>query len=125
MITVTDRDSLRLSPGGTARFEGAQHDSDVSFFLVDSAPGAGPDLHVHPYTETWVVLAGQVQIEADGRMLRADPGAIVTATAGTAHRFVNCGPDRLEMVCIHASPLIVQEFLDEDQASIEPAGAVR
>ena len=39
-------------------FEGAAHGSEVSFFVVDDAPGEGPALHHHPYSETFVVIAG-------------------------------------------------------------------
>jgi mannose-6-phosphate isomerase-like protein (cupin superfamily) len=96
----------------------------VSFFWVDNAPGDGPDAHFHPYSETWIVLTGTAEIEADGEVLTAGPGAIVTATAGTVHRFVSRGADRLEMICIHASPTIEQVFLDE--ASIaSPRGEAR
>ena len=116
MITITARETLRLSEHGTARFEGAAHAAGVSFFWVDAAPGDGPDLHLHPYTETWVVISGSVEIEADGERLVGGPGAIVTATAGTAHRFAARGTERLEMICIHASPVIEQDFLEQTVA---------
>jgi hypothetical protein len=51
---------LQPSPGGTVTFEGDPYGSGVSFFLVDNVPGAGPDLHKHPYSETWTSgLAGR------------------------------------------------------------------
>lgn len=122
MITVTDRDSLRLSPAGTARFEGTDHSAGVSFFWVDNPPGVGPDRHLHPYSETWVVIAGTASIDADGDQLVAGPGSIVTVTAGTRHRFRSIGPSRLEMICIHASETIIQEFVeDELEPSTKPA----
>src|SRR5262249_20261154 len=52
------------SPGGTLTFEGEEHGSGVSFFLVNSEPGAGPDLHTHPYSETWIVRSGEVAFTA-------------------------------------------------------------
>lgn len=125
MITITDRESLRLSPGGTARFEGSDHRAGISFFWVDSEPGSGPDRHVHPYSETWVVLDGTAAIEADGRELFAGTGSVVTATAGTVHRFRSVGSRRLEMICIHASASIIQTFIqstDDDEVT-EPAPA--
>jgi mannose-6-phosphate isomerase-like protein (cupin superfamily) len=103
---------LVAGSGRTARFEGKDHQSGVSFFLVDNDPGQGPGLHRHPYSETWVVRAGSATITADGETVEAVAGDIVTVTAGTAHKFRNSGPDRLEMVCIHASPRMIQEDLE-------------
>ncbi len=51
MAHIIEKDELPHS--GTAhRFEGYLHgEMDVSFFLSDTAPGKGPDLHKHPYDE--------------------------------------------------------------------------
>lgn len=111
MITVTNRDAVKLPDSGTARFTGADHQADVSFFWVNSPPGSGPEFHWHPYTETWVVLHGEVLIETQDDQLRAHPGDIVTVTAETIHRFRVQGETNLQMVCIHASPTIIQEFV--------------
>ena len=86
----------------------------MTFFLVDDAPGHGPVLHRHPYTETWVVLAGEVAIWADGEVVEGRPEDIVTVSAGTAHKFRATGTERLRMVCIHASPRMIQEDLPDD-----------
>jgi len=32
--------------------------------------------------------------------------------AETPHKFKNMGPDRLEIICIHSSPRIIQEALE-------------
>jgi mannose-6-phosphate isomerase-like protein (cupin superfamily) len=84
----------------------------VSFFWVDAAPGAGPEFHRHPYTETWVVLGGRALVEADGESVVVREGHVATVGAGTVHRFRAMGEERLHMVCIHASPEIIQEFVD-------------
>ena len=104
---------LERSSGGTVTFEGEEHGSGVSFFLVDSAPGAGPGLHEHPYSETWVVRSGRARFTADGAEIEAGRGDIVVVGARTPHKFENIGTERLEIVCIHASPRIVQTWLDE------------
>jgi mannose-6-phosphate isomerase-like protein (cupin superfamily) len=111
MTTVTDREQLRRNTTGTALFVGADHGAGVSFFWVDTPPGGGPETHWHPYTETWVVLQGEAVIESDGEELRAGAGAIVTVHAGARHRFRSAGTGNLEMICIHASPTIIQEFV--------------
>jgi quercetin dioxygenase-like cupin family protein len=95
----------------TRRFEGQDHGGEVSFFLVDNDPGQGPALHVHPYSETWIVNKGEVEFTVDGQKTRALPGDVVVAAANIPHRFENVGSGRLEMVCIHACDRIVQRFL--------------
>ena len=113
MITVTDRSETLLPGSATAKFIGTEHGSDISFFWVDTPPGAGPGLHWHPYTETWVVLSGEVTVTADDEVVHAEAGNIVTVGAKTAHKFRNTGEDNLQMLCVHASPEIIQEFLTE------------
>ena len=52
MAQVISNDELPNN-GSVYRFEGYQYgDVDVSFFLSDTAPGKGPDLHKHPYDES-------------------------------------------------------------------------
>ncbi|MCF2585845.1 cupin domain-containing protein [Brevibacterium sp. UCMA 11752] len=111
MITITDRNQTLLPGSATAKFIGAEHGADISFFWVDVQAGKGPDLHWHPYTETWVVLAGEARIEADNETFEAHAGNIVTVVAETVHRFRSLGGDNLQMLCIHASPEIIQEFI--------------
>ena len=95
----------------TVRFEGRDYGGEVSFFLVDNEPGQGPALHVHPYSETWVVRKGEADFTVGDATTRAFPGDIVVAAANVPHRFENVGAGQLELVCIHASDTIVQEWV--------------
>jgi mannose-6-phosphate isomerase-like protein (cupin superfamily) len=104
---------LEPSPGGTVTFEGEPYGSAVSFFLVNNEPGNGPDLHRHPYSETWIVRSGNARITADGEDLDVGPGDIIAVSAETPHKFKNIGDERLDIICIHASPRIIQEDLEE------------
>jgi mannose-6-phosphate isomerase-like protein (cupin superfamily) len=113
MHNVIRSGELPPSPGGTVTFEGEPYGSAVSFFLVNNEPGAGPDLHRHPYSETWIVRSGKARITADGEELEAGPGDIIVVTAETPHKFKNIGTERLDIVCIHSSPRIIQEDLEE------------
>jgi quercetin dioxygenase-like cupin family protein len=63
----------------TLRFEGEDHGSGVSMFLVDNEPGEGPALHRHPYSETWVVRSGRARFTADGQDVEA-----ATATSSSS-----------------------------------------
>jgi mannose-6-phosphate isomerase-like protein (cupin superfamily) len=112
MYRVVRAGEQQRSPGGTVTFEGEPLGSEVSFFLVNNEPGEGPDLHKHPYSETWIVRSGKVLFTADGEDIEAGPGDIAVVGPETPHKFKNMGPDRLEIVCIHASPRIIQEALE-------------
>jgi mannose-6-phosphate isomerase-like protein (cupin superfamily) len=112
MHTIVRSGELRPSPGGTVTFEGEPYGSGVSFFLVDNEPGNGPDLHRHPYAETWIVRSGEARVTADGEEIEARAGDIVVVGAETPHKFKNVGTDRLDIVCIHASPRMIQEDLE-------------
>ncbi len=103
---------LEPSRTGTVTFEGEPHGSGVSFFLVNNEPGFGPDLHRHPYSETWIVRSGRALFTADGDEFEAGPGDILVVGPETPHKFKNLGPDRLDMICIHASPRFIQEELE-------------
>lgn len=112
MYSVIRAGELEPSPRGTITFEGEPHGSGVSLFLVDSQPGAGPDLHDHPYSETWIVRSGRVRFTADGEDLEAGPGDLVVVGPETPHEFKNVGPGRLDIICIHASPRMIQRSLE-------------
>ena len=117
MYKVIPPDEQERMPSGTVRFEGNDHGSGISMFLVDNEPGEGPDLHRHPYSETWVVRSGRVLVTADGDELEAGPGDIMVVSPETPHKFKNIGSGRLEMLCVHASPHIIQEELETQEAS--------
>jgi mannose-6-phosphate isomerase-like protein (cupin superfamily) len=97
-------------PTGTLR--GAEHGATISLILDHSETGEGPRLHRHPYDETWVVIEGHLTFQAGDERLRAGPGDIVIVPLDTPHRFVNDGPERANLVCIHASPTLQTEWLE-------------
>lgn len=113
MHRVIRSGEIAPSPGGTVTFEGEPHGSGVSFFHVNNEPGAGPNLHRHPYSETWIVRSGKARMTADGEDFEAGPGDIVVVGPETPHKFKNAGTGRLEIICIHASPQLIQEELEE------------
>ncbi|WP_404406080.1 cupin domain-containing protein [Pelagibacterium halotolerans] len=100
----------------TITFEGAPFGANISFFAVDSGPGAHVGLHVHPYTEIWIVKSGSVRFTAAGESHEAGSNDIFIVEPQTPHGFTNIGPDRLEMMCIHDSGTIIQTFLDEAES---------
>lgn len=103
---------IRASEREGDTIRGADHGATVSLILDHSAPGGGPRLHRHPYDETWVVQAGTVSFTAGDETLEAGPGDVVVVPAGVPHKFTNTGSGESELVCIHASPTIIGEWLE-------------
>ncbi len=96
----------------TGNLKGADHGATISLILDHSEPGHGPRLHKHPYDETWVVVEGHLTFEADEEQFDAGPGDVVIVPPETPHKFTNHGPDRAHLVCIHASPTFVTQWLE-------------
>lgn len=96
----------------TIRFDGAEFGTGISFFAVDNEPGEGPPLHIHPYSETWIVKRGVGRFVAGDEVLDAGPNDILVVGPNVPHKFTNVGTDRLEVMCIHDSPRIVQTDLE-------------
>lgn len=101
----------------TIRFEGGKYGANISFFAVNNDPGQGPGLHVHPYTETWIVQHGRALMRAGGESFEAGPGDIIVVEANTPHGFKNIGEGRLEIMCIHDNGTIIQTDLEEESTA--------
>lgn len=113
MFRLIRSSELPPDAGGTVQFEGEPYGSGISFFVVNAKPGMGPALHKHPYSETWIVRSGKARITADGVDIEAGSGDIGVVGAETPHKFKNIGTDRLEIICIHAAPRMIQEWVKE------------
>jgi quercetin dioxygenase-like cupin family protein len=87
--------------GSSHRFDGSEHDAPVSFFLMHARPGEGPDLHRHPYAETFVIQEGTATFTVGDQTIEARAGDIVVAPADVPHAFVNSGSTLLRSVNIH------------------------
>jgi mannose-6-phosphate isomerase-like protein (cupin superfamily) len=97
---------------GNGNLKGADHGATVSLILDHSEPGQGPRLHRHPYDETWVVHEGNLTFQLGEERVQVGAGDIVIAPPEVPHKFVNDGPGRSSMVCIHAHPTMVTEWLE-------------
>lgn len=113
MATVVKFEDLGGNPERAYKFEGADFGSTVSGFISSHKPGQGPQLHRHPYEETFICLEGEATFESDGEKTRVGPGHIVVVPAGAAHRFENTGDVPLRQVSIHPSDRVQQEDLGE------------
>ena len=120
--------SLQIRPGELPgppeayRLIGACHGGlPISLFLVDDAPGEGPLLHRHPYTEVFVIHGGEARFEIDAIPLTATAGDVVIAPAMSAHRFTNTGATQLRVTAIHTAPDMSTEWLQSASAQGDTA----
>lgn len=105
--------SSELPGGDDARdFVGKEHGADLTLILVNVPSGHGPNLHRHPYEEIFVVHAGTGTFVVDETQVVAQAGDVLVAPAGSAHRFVNSGSDRLQLTAIHHTPEFITEWLE-------------
>jgi quercetin dioxygenase-like cupin family protein len=111
MTEVVELESLRLSRRAS-RFEGRDHGSSISFFLVEYRRGDAVGLHRHPYDETFVVQAGEGVFSVDGEEIPASAGQVVVVPAGAAHGFRGAGDDVLRVLSVHPSDHVIQEDLE-------------
>ena len=99
-----------IPPGASSlKFEGYQHNSNNSFFVVRSPKGKGAVKHRHPYEETFIVLNGKIEAIVDGNTKTIEGGNIMIVPSNTWHEFKNCSDDPLLLVSIHPVPKMVQE----------------
>ena len=109
MVSVTSVEDIRLSPRA-ARFEG-RDDIPVSMFITQYARGEGPDQHLHPYAEAFVVQAGVARFLVDGEAVEVAAGNVVVVPPQTPHGFKNPGDEQLRVVSVHPSPTVQQTDL--------------
>ena len=91
----------------------------MSGFIIDAAPGEGPRLHTHPYSETFIVLEGRARFRRGDEAIEAGAGAMIVVPPETPHGFQGLGPGNARMVGIHASPSMETTWLeDEDDGEV-------
>jgi quercetin dioxygenase-like cupin family protein len=65
----------------------------ATMFMVQYEPGGLAGAHDHPFEETYLILAGQVDATFDGEPYRLGPGDVAWAGTGCVHGFTNPGPE--------------------------------
>lgn len=109
MATVIPLDDLRHSPTA-ALFQG-RDEVPISIFVTQYERGQGPDLHVHPYPEVFVVQTGTATFTAGDEQLTVAAGSVVIVPAETPHGFKGAGDDTLRVTSVHPSPTVKQTNL--------------
>ncbi|MFL5863243.1 MAG: cupin domain-containing protein [Solirubrobacteraceae bacterium] len=101
--------------GSTLR--GEEYGASVSLILDESEPGQGPRLHRHAHDETWVIQEGTISLQVGEKRLTPGPGDIAIVPPGVPHKLTNDGPGRSKIVCIHASPTIIGDGLNNSSSN--------
>jgi quercetin dioxygenase-like cupin family protein len=92
-------------------FNGHEHGATVSFFLSHNRPGTGPQLHRHPYEETFIVEEGEVLFTVGESTIEARAGDIVVVPPETPHKFVSQAATHRQ-VSIHPVARMQTEWLE-------------
>lgn len=78
----------------------------------NDTPGEAPKLHVHPYDEIFIVVAGNARFFVGETVIDASAGDVLLGPAGVPHRFENLWPGRLQTIDVHHSPRWLQADFD-------------
>jgi mannose-6-phosphate isomerase-like protein (cupin superfamily) len=114
MAHIIERDAWAAHPEHwQGEITGEPYGAGVSvIFNHQERVGAGPRLHKHPYTETFIIRRGHARFTLGDQTMDAHEGQIVVSPANTPHKFENLGPGTLETIDIHANDVFVTEWLE-------------
>ena len=99
--------------GWNENIEGVEIGSDVSLILeYESRSGAGPRLHRHPYSETFLIRHGRALFTVADERIEAVGGQILVVPALTPHKFEVLDGGLFESIHIHANDRFVTEWLE-------------
>ena len=107
-----------LALGPTASlFEGFPRAGvDISIFVTRTPPGRAVELHVHPYAETFLLLAGRGRWTRGEETVELAPEGMLVVPPDTPHGFRNIGDVPLLVVSVHERGTLRQTWLGEDPA---------
>jgi mannose-6-phosphate isomerase-like protein (cupin superfamily) len=89
---------------------------DVSIFVTRTPPGRAVELHVHPYAETFLLLAGRGRWTRGEETVELEPEGMLVVPPDTPHGFRNIGDVPLLVVSVHERGTLRQTWLGEDPA---------
>ncbi|MFN8149551.1 MAG: cupin domain-containing protein [Solirubrobacterales bacterium] len=89
---------------------------DTSIFVTRTPPGGFVELHVHPYPETFILLAGNGRWTSGESAVELGPDGVIVVPADTPHGFRNIGDEPLLVVSIHERGTIEQRWLGREPA---------
>lgn len=105
-------ESADLPRAPFTEFEGQHYGTSISLIMVTTdEPGAGPDLHQHPYPETFVIRSGSARFTVGDEQIIGVGGQIIVVPPNTPHTFAVIGPAPLDMIDVHANEVFITEWL--------------
>lgn len=107
---------LQFSPTAFLFEGGPRAGTRTTQFIVRTPPGRFVGLHVHPYSETFIVLGGTGRWTAGDQVTELGPDNVLVVPPNTLHGFRNIGDEPLLVVSVHDAPELEQEFNGEDPA---------
>jgi len=100
----------------TLKLSGEQTGGAFSLSEARVPPGGGPPPHIHhAEDETFVLLEGELLLEADGRTLPAAVGTVLYVPKGTCHGFTNVGTTPARMLFLYAPAGMERMFAEIGQ----------
>jgi mannose-6-phosphate isomerase-like protein (cupin superfamily) len=90
-----------------ALFQGG-HEAPLSIFVTEFPRGRGPDLHLHPYPEVFLVETGTAEFTVGEERFTVTGEHVVVVPAETPHRFTGAGDDIVRVVSMQPSPTVIQ-----------------
>jgi mannose-6-phosphate isomerase-like protein (cupin superfamily) len=112
----TNLAELALGPTA-ALFEGHPRAGvDISMFVTRTPPGRAVELHVHPYAETFLLLAGRGRWTRGEEVVELAPEDMIVVPPDTPHGFRNVGDVPLLVVSVHERGILRQTWLGQDPA---------
>jgi mannose-6-phosphate isomerase-like protein (cupin superfamily) len=115
-MNLFNLDELKFSPTASL-FEGLPRAGvGITVFVVRTPPGKSVELHVHPYSETFVLLEGSGTWTVDEEVVGMHRNQMLVVPPQTPHGFRNTGDQPLLVVSIHESGTLEQTFLGRDSA---------
>jgi mannose-6-phosphate isomerase-like protein (cupin superfamily) len=85
-------------------------------FVSADEPGKGPDWHVHPYDELFIITKGRARFKVGDKSFEVEEGDVVMGPANVPHKYKNCGTGPLQSIDIHLSREWIQTDLQDPEA---------
>lgn len=109
-------EALEFSPTAALFEGGRQAGLGFTMFVVRTPPCGLVGLHLHPYSETFLLLEGSGRWTAGDSVVELEANHILVVPPHTRHGFRNTGAVPFQLVSVHESPTLEQTFTGDDPA---------
>jgi quercetin dioxygenase-like cupin family protein len=92
--------------------QSADEDNTITTGISTYPKGTGAPLHSHNCAEHVTLLAGQGEVEIDGKVTPLVPYDTTYVVAGIVHAFRNTGSDPMTILWVYDSARVTRTFAD-------------